>query len=135
MRIDTKIELLIYRRTKIVATLGPSSNDIGTIEHLIAAGVDVFRLNMSHGTHDGHRVTYQHIRAAAGKLAKPIAVLADLCGPKIRVGNFQQGRIELTVGASVIVTTRDVVGRPGLIPSQYRALAGDVEIGNRSTLG
>lgn len=130
MRIDTKIELLIYRRTKIVATLGPSSNDIGTIEHLIAAGVDVFRLNMSHGTHDGHRVTYQHIRAAASKLAKPIAVLADLCGPKIRVGNFQQGRIELTAGASVIVTTRDVVGGPGLIPSQYRALAGDVEIGN-----
>lgn len=134
MRIDTKIELLIYRRTKIVATLGPSSNDIGTIEHLIAAGVDVFRLNMSHGTHDGHRVTYQHIRAAASKLAKPIAVLADLCGPKIRVGNFQQGRIELTVGASVIVTTRDVVGGPGLIPSQYRALAGDVEIGNRILL-
>ncbi|MBL7179184.1 MAG: pyruvate kinase [Pseudomonadota bacterium] len=134
MRIDTDLKLLIYRRTKIVATLGPSSNDTATIEHLIAAGVDVFRLNMSHGTHDGHRNTYQRIRAAADKLEKLIGVLADLCGPKIRVGKFQQGRIELTVGDSVTVTTRDVVGRPGLIPSQYRALAADVEIGNRILL-
>jgi len=130
MRIDTHVKLLIYRRTKIVATLGPSSNDAGSIERLISAGVDVFRLNMSHGTHDDHRDTYHRIRKASVKLKRPLAVLADLCGPKIRVGAFQNGRIELTAGDSVAVTTRDVVGLPGLIPSQYRALADDVEVGN-----
>ncbi len=134
MRIDTDVKLLIYRRTKIVATLGPSSNDTGSIESLIAAGVDVFRLNMSHGTHDDHGDTYQRIRKASGKLERPIAVLADLCGPKIRVGAFQGGRIELKVGDSVTVTTRDVDGGPGLIPSQYRVLADDVEEGNRILL-
>ncbi len=130
MRIDTEVKLLIFRRTKIVATLGPSSNDTGSIERLISAGVDVFRLNMSHGTHDDHRDTYHRIRKASVKLARPLAVLADLCGPKIRVGVFQDGGIELTAGESVTVTTRDVVGVPGLIPSQYRALADDVEVGN-----
>ena len=134
MRIDTDLKLLIYRRTKIVATLGPSSNDSRTIERLITTGINVFRLNMSHGTHDEHSDTYQRIRSAAGKLEKPIAVLADLCGPKIRVGTFHNGRIELVTGNSVTVTSRDVIGRPELIPSQYRALANDVEVGNRILL-
>lgn len=134
MRIDTDIKLLLYRRTKIVATLGPSSNDSRTIERLIAAGINVFRLNMSHGTHDDHSDAYQRIRTAADKLERPIAVLADLCGPKIRVGAFDHGRIELTKGDLVTVTSRDVIGRPGLIPSQYRALADDVVVGNRILL-
>ncbi len=134
MRIDTDIKLLLYRRTKIVATLGPSSNDSRTIERLIATGINVFRLNMSHGTHDEHSDTYQRIRTAADKLEKPIAVLADLCGPKIRVGTFHNGRIELVTGNSVTVTSRDVIGRPDLIPSQYEALADDVEVGNRILL-
>jgi len=134
MRIDTEIKLLIYRRTKIVATLGPSSNDIGTIERLITADVSVFRLNMSHGTHDEHADTYQRIRRAADKLEKPIAVLADLCGPKIRVGTFQNGRIDLATGDSVTVTSREAIGRPGLISSQYSTLADDVEVGNRILL-
>ena len=127
MRIDTDIPLLIYRRTKIVATLGPHSNDMDTIERLIAAGVDVFRLNMSHGTHNEHGDIYQRVCQVADKLKKPISVLADLCGPKIRVGSFHNGWIELNEGESVIVTSRDVVGRPGLISSQYRALVDDVE--------
>ena len=134
MRIDTDLKLLIHRRTKIVATLGPSSNDSRTIERLITTGTNVFRLNMSHGTHDEHGDTYQRIRSAAGKLEKPIAVLADLCGPKIRVGTFDHGRIELVTGNSVTVTSRDVIGRSDLIPSQYEALADDVEIGNRILL-
>jgi pyruvate kinase len=134
MRINTDFKLLIYRRTKIVATLGPSSNDSRTIERLITAGVNVFRLNMSHGTHDEHGATYQRIRTTAGKLEKPIAVLADLCGPKIRVGTFHNGSIELVTGNFVTVTSRDVIGRPGLIPSQYLALADDVALENRILL-
>ena len=134
MRIDTDIKLLLNSRTKIVATLGPSSNDIGTVESLINAGADVFRLNMSHGTHDEHAATYVHIRSAAEKLEKPVSVLADLCGPKIRVGTFEGGQITLAAGEHVSVTCREVQGRPGLIPSQYKALAGDIEAGKRILL-
>ena len=134
MRIDTDIPLLIYRRTKIIATLGPRSNDDDTINRLITAGVDVFRLNMSHGTHDEHEDTYQRVRKIADKLNRPVSVLADLCGPKIRVGSFHNGRIDLVDGESVIVTTRDVEGGPGLISSRYQALADDVKVGNRILL-
>ncbi|MEW6672464.1 MAG: pyruvate kinase [Thermodesulfobacteriota bacterium] len=134
MPIDTNIELLINCRTKIVATLGPSSNDIGTIEGLIDAGADVFRLNMSHGTLEDHAAVYRHIRSAAQKLQKPVAVLADLCGPKIRVGAFKGGRVELAKGSIVTVTCRDVEGFAGLIPSQYRALCSDVKADDRILL-
>jgi len=134
MRIDTDIPLLLYRRTKIVATLGPSSSDAATIEQLIKAGTNVFRLNMSHGTHDGHRQAYGRIREIAHGFGKPVAILADLCGPKIRVGAFAGGRIALQRDERVTVTTREVTGGPGLIPSMYRALTGDVSAGNRILL-
>jgi pyruvate kinase len=134
MRIITEIEPLIYRRTKIIATLGPSSSDSATIEKLIDAGMNIFRLNMSHGTHDGHREVYHRARSIAQRLDKPVAVLADLCGPKIRVGAFANGSITLADGDTVTVTTRDVMGKPGLIPSQYRALTQDVTVGNRILL-
>jgi pyruvate kinase len=134
MSISTDIQLLIYRRTRIVATLGPASRDSETIERLIDGGVNVFRLNMSHGDQAGHRETYMRVREAAGKLNKPVAVMADLSGPKIRVGAFEGGFVELKGGEEVIVTTRDVTGKPGLIPSRYGALANDVEIGSRILL-
>lgn len=129
MTIDTFVKLLIYRRTKIVATLGPSSNDKETIKALIDAGVNVFRLNMSHGTHDFHRDVYHLVRTTAAMMKKPVAILADLCGPKIRVGTFKDGQIDLVPGEKVTVTTRDVKGECGIIPSQYQALTRDVAHG------
>src|SRR5262249_19802621 len=125
---------LVRRRTKIVATLGPASGDAQTVERLIRAGVNVFRLNMSHGTHAGHRAAYERVRAAAAEIGEPVAVLADLCGPKIRAGQFARGSIDLAEGSRVIVTTREVEGSPGLIPSQYEGLARDVRPGNRILL-
>ena len=122
------------RRTKIVATVGPASREPGMLEALIRAGVNVFRLNLSHGDQAGHRTVYERIRAAAYAVGEPIAVLADLCGPKIRVGQFANGSIVLTEGERVVVTTRPVVGVPGLIPSQYAALATDIRIGDRILL-
>lgn len=122
------------RRTKIVATLGPASSDPARIEALVAAGVNVFRLNMSHGTHDEHRLLYERVRGAAQKVGAQVAVLADLSGPKIRVGQFAGGRITLEEGDSVVVTTRQVEGKPGLIPSQYEPLASDVAPGDRILL-
>src|SRR5262245_19220509 len=125
---------LLRRRTKIVATIGPASREPAVVEELILAGVNVFRLNLSHGKHDEHRENVRRVRAAAEKLGEPIALLADLCGPKIRAGRFRDGSITLKKGEAVVVTTRDVPGEPGLIPSQYTELARDVRPGDRILL-
>ena len=116
---------LKYRRTRIIATLGPASSSPEVIQAL-AAQVDVFRLNFSHGTREGHAEVYHRIRAAAAAVGRPIAVLADLCGPKIRVGRFPEGGIDLEPGAEVVVTVANRTGGPGLIVSEYRDFARDV---------
>ena len=134
MSIITDIKLLKNRRTKILATLGPASDSADIIKQLIKAGANVFRLNMSHGEHAAHANTYKLVRSIADDLGKPIAILADLCGPKIRTGRFKDGHITLTNGEAVTVTTRDVEGEAGLIPSQYEALAEDVTPGDRILL-
>ncbi len=125
---------LRWRRTKIIATLGPASAAPDVLKRLVAAGVDVIRLNMSHGDHASHRENVQRIRAAADSAGKHIAILMDLCGPKIRVGRFADGGIDLNDGATVTVTTAAVTGRDGLIPSQYKTLAKDVAKGERILL-
>lgn len=134
MSIITQINLLKKRRTKIIATLGPASSKPEQIRKLIKAGVNIFRQNMSHGDHDYHRETYARIREIAEDLNQPVGILADLCGPKIRTGKFKKNGIEIKNGDSVIVTTRDVEGKPGLIPSQYTSLADDVEPEDRILL-
>jgi pyruvate kinase len=132
--IDTEVKLLALRRTKIVATLGPASDNADTISRLMRAGVNVFRLNMSHGDHDAHRRTFQCVRRLAEEADRYIAILADLAGPKIRVGKFAGGAIVLELGDKVTVTTRDVLGEAGLIPSQYDGLADDLSPGDRVLL-
>ena len=131
---DPGSQPLQHRRTKIVATLGPASQDLAIIGELIGAGVNVFRLNLSHGTHEEHRVLYERVREAASLTSTRVAIFADLCGPKIRVGEFAEGAIELRPGTRVTVTTREVVGGADLIPSQYEALARDVKLGDRIAL-
>ena len=134
MPIVTNFDLCRYRRTKIVATIGPASSSPSTIAQLIEAGVDVFRVNMSHGEHSEHAVAIAAIREQALKLGTHTAVLADLCGPKIRTGKFATKSVTLAAGARVVVTTRDVVGNATTIPSQYTALADDVSCGDRILL-
>lgn len=134
MAITTEIDLLKYRRTKIVATVGPASSGRAQLEALIRAGVNVFRLNMSHGEHEAHEAAFKTIRELSAELNRPVAVLADLCGPKIRTGKFENDNITLIRGERVCVTTRDVLGKAGLIASQYEALAGDVKPGDRILL-
>jgi pyruvate kinase len=134
MAIDTKVHLLKRRRTKIVATLGPASCAPAIIRQMIILGVNVFRLNMSHGDYEFHKTGFNNIRKFADELAQPVAILADLCGPKIRTGMFKDGQISLTENSRVTVTTRDVIGEDGLIPSQYTQLAGDVKINDRILL-
>src|SRR4051794_37574399 len=96
------------RRTKIVATIGPASRSPQVLQDLIRAGVNVFRLNLSHGEQADHRESLERVRTASAALDQPVAVLADLCGPKIRVGQFAGGQVLLKAGERVTVTTRDV---------------------------
>ena len=124
-----KTTALKRRRTKIIATLGPSSSTPAKIASLIDAGINLVRINMSHGDHEAHRKLIQRVRRAAVKADLHIAVLMDLCGPKIRVGRFDGDGIQLVEGSRVIVTTRKVTGCDGLIPSQYKTLHKDVKKG------
>lgn len=117
-----------------MATVGPASSSPEVLERLIGAGVNVFRLNMSHGEHEAHREAYGHIRRRALEANRGVAVLADLCGPKIRTGRFAGDSVELTRGETITLTTRDVLGEPGLVPSQYAELSDDVKPGDRILL-
>ena len=134
MPIRTTRNLLDRRRTKIVATLGPASSDPQTLGELARAGVDVFRLNLSHGDPSWHEGVFREIRKLAEGEGRPIGILGDLPGPKIRVGSLQGGSMVLETGAEVVVTTRDVEGGAGIIPTTYRDLALDVSPGDTMLL-
>ncbi len=98
LRMASRIPLRRRRRTKIVATLGPASSTPEVIERLYRAGADVFRLNFSHGSHEDHAARIAIIRALEKKVGRPIGILADVQGPKLRVGRFQGGRVQLQTG-------------------------------------
>src|SRR5690349_20383889 len=129
--IESRFPQLKRRRTKIVATVGPACREPEVLESLITAGVDVFRLSLSHGDREDHGQDLVEIRRLTELQGVPIAIMADLGGPKIRVGRFPGGQIELIAGLPVTVTTRNVTGNPGLIPSQYPELCKDVRPGDR----
>ncbi len=124
---------LRWRRTKIVATLGPATDSEKRINELIKAGVNVFRLNMSHGDHEYHRKIFNRIRLCAKKMHAHTAILMDLCGPKIRTGKFKNGSIILKANAKVISCAAGM-GEEGLIISQYKQLCNDVKQGERILL-
>jgi pyruvate kinase len=102
--------MLRHRKAKIVATLGPSSQTYDQILALHETGVDVFRLNFSHGSHEQHRNTYDIIRSIEEKIQSPIAILADLQGPKLRIGQFKDGSIDLKQGELFILDTNTDFG-------------------------
>lgn len=123
------------RRTKIVATLGPATADERILEALLRAGVDVVRLNFSHGTQDGHGRTIEMVRALAKRLDRPIAILQDLQGPKIRTGPLAGGRpVKLSDGAELTLTTRPVEGTSHLVSVTYPGLPRAVRPGDRILL-
>ncbi len=118
------------RKAKIICTLGPSSDSADVIESLIRAGMNVARLNFSHGTHEEHLRRVNLIRKASRKLGLPVALMQDIQGPKIRLGRFEGGRLEVKTGQKVVVTTRAVLGQGDLIPTPIRSLPKDVEPGH-----
>ncbi|MEZ5115645.1 MAG: pyruvate kinase [Candidatus Nanopelagicales bacterium] len=118
------------RRAKIVCTLGPATASPEAIRALVDAGMDVARLNLSHGTHEQHTQTYAHIRRAADESGRGVGILVDLQGPKIRLGRFLHGPVLLQPGQEFVITTEDVAGDGECCSTTYEGLPGDVAPGD-----
>ncbi len=118
------------RRAKIVATLGPATESYEMIRAIIEAGVDVTRMNLSHGSYAEHEVRFANVRKAADDAGRAVAILVDLQGPKIRLGKFSDGPHDLAVGETFRITTDDVVGTRDLVGTTFKGLAGDVKPGD-----
>ncbi|HTL40202.1 MAG TPA: pyruvate kinase [Pseudolysinimonas sp.] len=118
------------RRAKIVATLGPATSSYENIRSIIEAGVDVARMNLSHGTYEVHNEVYANVRKAAEDTGKPVAVLVDLQGPKIRLGKFEAGPYDLEVGDTFTITTDDIVGTKERVGTTFKGLPQDVSPGD-----
>jgi pyruvate kinase len=119
------------RRAKIVCTLGPATGTLEQITALVESGMDVARLNFSHGKHADHEAAYHMVRQASDKVGRAVAVLADLQGPKIRLGTFADGPVTWAAGARVCVTVEDVEGTAERVSTTYKDLANDVRVGDR----
>lgn len=122
------------RKTKIVATIGPASESPEQLERLIKAGMDVARLNFSHGSHEEHRAKAVAIRAVSQRLGRPVAILQDLAGPKIRIGLIESGSVILTPGAEFRLTQTDVPGDVNRVFVNYPRLTEDAAPGDRLLL-
>ena len=118
------------RRAKIVCTLGPAVESIEKITELIDAGMNMARLNLSHGSHDEHQKRLDLVRAAAKKANKAVAILVDLQGPKIRLGRFSSGPHELSRGDTFTITTDDIAGTKDKVSTTYKGLPGDCKAGD-----
>ncbi|GAB4068040.1 pyruvate kinase [Angustibacter speluncae] len=118
------------RRAKIVCTLGPAVGSYENVLELVRSGMDVARLNLSHGDHADHLTAYQHVRRASDETGRAVCVFADLQGPKIRLGRFADGPVDLAVGDRLTITTDDVVGTADRVSTTHVGLPGDVAAGD-----
>ena len=118
------------RKTKILATLGPETSGVEKIKQLIAAGVNAVRLNMSHGNYDFYSSLFENIHTARTELNSSLAILADLQGPKIRIGELTEQKIEIFTGNSIEITTEDITGNDKIISTSYKSLQTDAEVGD-----
>ena len=122
------------RRTKIVCTLGPASDSKEQVVALVSAGMNCARLNFSHGDHESHRAVAKIVREAAAETRRPMAILADMQGPKMRLGTFVNGPIELARGDRFSLTTEDVEGTQQIVSVSYEPLPRDVKPGDAIAL-
>ncbi|QNN53050.1 pyruvate kinase [Nocardioides mesophilus] len=118
------------RRAKIVCTLGPATSTPDSIRELVEAGMDVARLNLSHGAYEDHEKVYQMVRQASDETGHAIGIFADLQGPKIRLGKVAGGPIQLVEGETFTITTREVPGDRSICSTTYAGLPGDVSVGD-----
>jgi pyruvate kinase len=117
-------------KTKIVATLGPATNSKDMLIELVRAGVGVFRLNFSHGNHAGHKQVIKYIREVNEELGTNVCILQDLQGPKIRIGEVENGEVEIVPGQTLTVTCQEMLGTSEKVSTTYTSLPRDVEIGD-----
>lgn len=122
------------RRAKIVCTLGPASDKPEVLTQMVQAGLDVARLNFSHGSHDDHRAVYEMVRHVSQTVGRPVAILQDLQGPKIRVGKFKNGGVELSAGQRFCITAEDILGEGNRVSTTYKDLPHDVKPGDQLLL-
>ena len=118
------------RKTKIICTLGPASESEEVIRELMLAGMNVARLNFSHGTHEEQRGKLERVKKVREELGLPVALLLDTKGPEIRTGEFEKGKVELKKGQTFVLTTEDVLGNEGKVSITYKNLVKDVQEGD-----
>lgn len=123
--------MAVTRRAKIVCTMGPATASPERMLGLVEAGMDVARLNFSHGSHEDHRKIYDMVRAAARETGRAVAVLADLQGPKIRLGRFANGPHVWRTGDLVTITSENILGTPDRVSCTYTKLPQEVKVGDR----
>lgn len=121
---------IIFNKTKIIATVGPASNSKEMLKNLILAGVDVFRLNFSHGSHEDHLKVINYVRELNQEMGTTVALLQDLQGPKIRTREMENGGVEIVPGQDIIITTRKLVGNAQIISTTYESICTDVSAGD-----
>lgn len=119
------------RKTKIICTLGPATEDDKVLRQLMIEGMNVARFNFSHGDHEQHKRNLERVRNCREELGLPIAALLDTKGPEIRVKNFKEGRVNLTNGQEFILTTREIEGDEHAVSITYKNLIEDISVGNR----
>jgi len=121
---------MIMRRTKIVCTIGPTSESPEVLRQLIESGMNVARLNFSHGSHDEHVQKIHTIRELSKEMGKPVAILQDLCGPKMRTGKIEEPGIDLVPGAELILTSEEIMGSGNRVSVSYKDLPEEVKTGD-----
>ncbi len=119
------------KKTKIVCTIGPASESKEILRELFNSGLNVCRLNFSHGTHEEHKARIDNIKAVRKELDMPIGIMLDTKGPEIRLGDFKEGVVEISDGDSFTFTTRDILGDKTIAPVKYEGLPCDVQVGDK----
>src|SRR5688572_17075715 len=119
----------LFNRTKIVATMGPATADISVLEAMFNEGLDICRINFSHGDYEAVLSTVQNIRALNKKLGRHVGILADLQGPKLRIGVVKNNSAELVTGELIDITTKETEGDARLIYITYPQFPQDVKVG------
>jgi pyruvate kinase len=126
-KINLIITILIYKKTKIICTIGPASGSVDILVKLINAGMDCARLNFSHGTYETHREYIKNIRKAAKLTNTHIPILQDLSGPKIRIGKIVNGKMEIKETDDIIISAKEVIGNNKIISTNYKNIINDVK--------
>ncbi|MDO5725732.1 MAG: pyruvate kinase [Tissierellia bacterium] len=121
----------MLKKTKIVCTIGPASESEEMLEKLMKAGMNVCRLNFSHGTHEEHQMRIDAIKKVREKLKTPVAIMLDTKGPEIRLGDFKEGVVNVKMGSEFTFTTRDILGDETIASITYKELPEDVEVGDK----